>query len=257
MTSVDLKDAFFTIPIHSDHYKYLKFMHRNKLYEFLAMPNGYGPAMRVFTKLIKIPFSHLRNKGNISVAYVDDSYLQGSTYNECLQNTCDTVNLLRSLGFTIHAEKSTLIPKQIITFLGFEFNSIKMTINLTTNKKQKILKLCIEILSSSTFKIQMLASIIGNLVASFPAVPLGRLFYRHLERDKIQALKHSKGNFNHIMKLSQLNENSVLELKWWANNIMDSHKRILEPKIDKTIYTDASNKGWGFTVGDMSSGGLE
>ena len=31
------------------------------------MTNGYGPAMRVFTELTKVPFSHLQTKGHTSV----------------------------------------------------------------------------------------------------------------------------------------------------------------------------------------------
>ena len=43
------------------------------------MPNGYGPAMRAFTKLMKPPFSFLRSEGYLSVIYVDDCYLQGDS----------------------------------------------------------------------------------------------------------------------------------------------------------------------------------
>jgi len=73
MASVDLKDAFFSVPINRDHQKYLKFRHKDKLYKFIAMPNGYGPAMRVFTKILKVLFSFLRKNRNISVVYVDDT----------------------------------------------------------------------------------------------------------------------------------------------------------------------------------------
>jgi len=59
-----------------------------------------------------------------------------------MTNILDTVNLLRRLGFTIHAEKSILIPQQKITFLGFVLDSIEMTVTLTIEKKQKILELC-------------------------------------------------------------------------------------------------------------------
>ena len=48
MASIDLKDAFFSVPIHSTHQKYLKFTFNN-LFQFTCMPNGYGSAMRVFT----------------------------------------------------------------------------------------------------------------------------------------------------------------------------------------------------------------
>ena len=62
MASVDLKDAFFSIPIHEEHQKFFKFVFDNTFYKFLCMPNGYGPAMRTFTKVMKVPFSFLRKK---------------------------------------------------------------------------------------------------------------------------------------------------------------------------------------------------
>ena len=81
------------------------------------MPNGYRPAMRIFTKVSKVPFSHLRSKGFVSVVFVDDSHLQGNSYESCLLNIENTIDLLRSLGFTIHPTKSILTPTQRITFL--------------------------------------------------------------------------------------------------------------------------------------------
>ena len=76
MTSIDLKDAFFSVPIHNNHQKYLKFIFGN-LFKFTSMPNGYGPAMRIFTTTSKVPLGHLRRQGHNSVVYVDNSYLQG------------------------------------------------------------------------------------------------------------------------------------------------------------------------------------
>lgn len=84
MPSVDLKDAFFTIQIHSDYQKFLKFIHKRIQYEFYSMPNGYSDVVRVFTKLLNPAFSNLRETGCLSVLYVDNSYLQGKTLTECL-----------------------------------------------------------------------------------------------------------------------------------------------------------------------------
>ena len=75
MASVDLKDAFYTIPVHASHQKYLKFPWKDKLFKFQAMPNGYAEAMRIITKILKPPFSLLRQKGFASVVFVDDTYL--------------------------------------------------------------------------------------------------------------------------------------------------------------------------------------
>ena len=75
MASIDLKDAFYSIPIHPEHRKYLKFAVLSKIYQYICMPNGYGPAVYIFTKVSKVPFSHLQSKGFVSVVFVDDSYL--------------------------------------------------------------------------------------------------------------------------------------------------------------------------------------
>ena len=66
MASVDLKDAFYKVPIHPDHQKFLKFKWQEHCYTFRGMPNGYSEAMRVFTKLLKPPFSILRSHGYLS-----------------------------------------------------------------------------------------------------------------------------------------------------------------------------------------------
>ena len=139
MASIDLKDAFYSVPVHKNHQAYLTFFVEEYL-KFVCMPNGYGPAMRIFRKISKIPFSILREKGFISAVYVDDSYLQGGYYEDCF-----SIEIRTSLGFTIHTEKSKFIQTQCITFLEFILNSVQMTTTLTLEKK-KILNLCHDIL---------------------------------------------------------------------------------------------------------------
>ena len=108
VASVDLKDAFFTIPVHILHQKYFKFEWFNQFYKFLGMPNGYSDAMRIFTKMLKPVFGYLRKQGHLSVVFVDDSNLQADTEQECIKNINATVNILTMLGFTIHERESVL-----------------------------------------------------------------------------------------------------------------------------------------------------
>ena len=61
LASVDLNDAFFTIPVHKKHRKYFRFKHEGILYEFYGIPNGFEPAMRLFTKQLQPVFRFLRN----------------------------------------------------------------------------------------------------------------------------------------------------------------------------------------------------
>ena len=106
MARVDLKDSFFTVPVHILHQKYSKFDWFNRFYKFLGMPNGYSDAMKTFTKMLKPVIGYLRKKGHLSVVFFDDSYLQADTEQECIKNINDTVDIYTMPGFTIQKSKS-------------------------------------------------------------------------------------------------------------------------------------------------------
>ena len=87
--------------------------------------------------------------GHISVAHIDDCYLQSQTYEQCVGNVIDTTLLLDSLGWVVHPLKSILIPSQEIITLGFVINSVSMTIRLTVEKASDLKKSCARLLNSS------------------------------------------------------------------------------------------------------------
>jgi len=132
--SIDIQDAYWHVPIHSSHRKYLRFNFQDQLYEFMCLPFGLSSAPRAFTKLMKPVVSLLRQQGLMSVIYLDDLLLLASTWVSCNLNVQKTIQLLNFLGFTIKKCKSCLFSSQKITFLGFELNSINGTIRLPLNK---------------------------------------------------------------------------------------------------------------------------
>ena len=75
--SVDLKDAYYSIPIHEDFQKYFRMYWENYYFKYTVLPNGFAPAVQEFTKVMSPPFKHLRSKGHLSVKYLDDSLLIG------------------------------------------------------------------------------------------------------------------------------------------------------------------------------------
>ena len=242
MASVDLKDAYYSIPIAKEHQKLLRFTWKNKLLQYTAMPNGLACAPRYFTKLLKPAYTSLRSRGHICVGYIDDSYLQGDTFVECDHNVNNTLSMFSELGFDINWEKSCLIPAQILEFLGFLLNSVDMTVKLTKRKIDKLRHFALEVLKKDLIKIEELASLIGIIVSSFPGVEYGPLHYRSLERDKTDALRLSKGNYDGKMSLSS---NAKLEINWWLSNIDESVKVISHGHPSITISSDASLIGWG------------
>ena len=131
MASIDLKDAYYSIPIATSDRKYLKFSWKGKLYQSTCLPNGLSCGPWKFTKLLKPALSHLHLWGHISSGYIDDLYLQGKTYKDCVHNVIDTVIQIDSLGLITHPDKLVFDPSQQLVILGFVLNSVTMTIMLT------------------------------------------------------------------------------------------------------------------------------
>lgn len=79
-------------------------------------------------------------------------------------------------------------------------------------------------------------------------------FYRHLENDKTTALRESKGNCYAYMELS---EESLQELQWWCDHTENVNSQICIPnsRIGITLYTGASNDGWGAVMGTSKTRG--
>jgi hypothetical protein len=253
MASIDLKDAYYSVPIALEDQKYLKFEWDNTLYQFTCFPNGLACCPRKFTKLMKPVFAMLRQMGHQSSPYIDDSFLTGYSYEDCAANVVDTIQLFDKLGFVAHPDKSVFIPTQELVFLGFVLNSVTMQVRLTPDKATKLARACQDLLTKPQPTVRQVARVTGLLVSSFPGVAWGPLYYRMLEADKTAALHYHKGNFDKPMSLSLP---AKQELEWWINNIPTAFNPILrdEPKI--TLKTDASKLGWGGVVQDHSTGGL-
>ena len=114
MASIDIKDAYYSFSIHPTDRKYLCFEFNGQLYCYKSLPNGLSSAPRKFTKLLKVPLSYLHEQGHISFGHLDDFYLQGKTYNQCVDNVVNTVQLFAKLGLISHPDKCNFIPSQTL-----------------------------------------------------------------------------------------------------------------------------------------------
>ena len=139
MAKVDIKDAYYSVPILPEHQKYLKFYFRGNIYQFTCLPNGSGP--RIFTKLLKCLLSHLRLQQVAVARFIDDLITLGRSFVECERNI-KLCNSFDSLGFVLHQDKSVFVLARSVEYLGFATDSQSMTISLTQNKKSSIKELC-------------------------------------------------------------------------------------------------------------------
>ena len=102
MASLDLKDAYYSLPMCEEFQNYLVFMWRGKAYKFLCLPFGLSIAPRVFTKVLKPVVSSIRKSGFNVVAYLDDYFLMQPSSDQCSLAVNFTQNLLHDLGFLVN-----------------------------------------------------------------------------------------------------------------------------------------------------------
>lgn len=241
MASLDLQDAFFLIPVAKQYRKYLRFQFKGQLYEFCCVPFGLCTAPYVFTKLLKPVTEYLRSRSLLSVIYLDDFLLISKSKEKCSKNVRITIDVLENLGFIVNKEKSTLEPSKQIKFLGFNWNSKKMSLKLTKDKKEKIL-LRAQKFDNKSFKIRELAEFVGTLVAACPAVKYGLLYTKNLERRKYLALAENKENYD---KRMTLDSSALSDIHWWIKNTPSASNSIGIKHFDIEIFSDASLSGWG------------
>ena len=246
MASIDLKQAYFLVPMAKEHRKYLKFMWKGQLLQFIALPNGIACAPRLFTKLLKPIYATLRVEGISILGYIDDTFLVAQNKQECEKAVNRVIQLLTELGFVVNLGKSVLEPTARIMFLGYIFDSASMTITLSEDKKTKMKEVCGAVKRglkhSNTLKIRQVAELLGLMVAYNEGADMGPLHYRGLEQDKITALKLNKGSYDAHMRVS--NE-GMDDINWWLENVDYVYKTIWQDVPDMEIFSDASLKGWG------------
>ena len=252
MASVDLKDAYYSVPIALSDRKYLRFRWNNVLYQYSVMPNGLACAPRYFTKLLNPVFAYLRQQGHECFQYIDDSFIVADTIEKCNESVTALTETLGALGFMIHPDKSVLQPTNELKFLGFELNSHSMKISLTPDKTQKFLTAAFQLLNKSTPNIREVAGLVGLMISYSNAFDYSLAHIKSLENDKITALKYSRGNFDVSMFLSELGKQDIL---WWIQNVKKSGKHVELSPPDLVLYADASQEGWGAHTGNLVAGG--
>lgn len=243
MCKIDLKDAYFCIPIHQTHRKYLRFTWGGQLLQYTSLPFGLAAGPRLFTKVMKPIIAFLRRLGIRLVIYLDDILLLNQTKEGLMKDRDSLIWLLHNLGWLINWKKSVLEPTQTIEFLGLKVDSVEMSVYLPQDKIQNIKMKCQKALESDHITIQELASLVGSLNATVEAVIPASLYVRELQMFKTKCLIKEKSYKNKI----NLSQECKTEISWWIQQLQVwNGKQIITNEPDLVIETDASTMGWGF-----------
>ena len=128
MCKLNMKYAYFPVPLRHSPRTYVRFSCSGNLYEFLCLCFGLrlSSAPKIFTKLLKMPISIPRRINIWIVIYLDNMLMMGQTLEEILIARDTVILLLQNLVFVLNLDKSILSLAQKIELLWVKIKFLNM-----------------------------------------------------------------------------------------------------------------------------------
>jgi len=249
MTKIDLKSAYWHIPLDSASSKLVNFWFEDRLWTFKCMPFGLNIAPLIFTKMTRPILHHLRFDHLFRVLmYLDDLWHGNSSFRSACDSTGVILQCLRNLGWIISEDKCVLTPTQHLQFLGFLIDSLTMMLHLSKERVTSVRHRLKSVLRKHVAKkltLRQLASVLGVVRACGPAVQ--NLGSKILETQIfVSAAARRSLEWDSFVVLPSI---VCLELEF-VHKKFDSWngRSFLAFEADVVLVTDASQDGWGARV---------
>ena len=242
--SLDLTDAYYSVPLHRSAWKFVRFVWRGITYEYRTLVFGLGSSPRIFTKMATAAVKFLKVAFHIWLTgYIDDFMIMAKDPWTCLIHTQICILVFHILGFEVNMKKSNLTPSTRMEHLGFVFDSQAMTLSLPDKKVAKIVSLATDYLARGNYTADELRSLIGRLESVRPAVEVAALHYRSLQA-MLRPLQRGVWQGSRLLLLTP---GARRDLEWWRSLSPDSSTAPLRRgSFSVNMKTDASgNYGWG------------
>ena len=252
VTSIDFKDAYFHIPKQEQSRKYLRFHIQGQTYWFKALSFRLSTAPMEFTVVIKEVKLMVIHKGIRIHQYLDDWLVRASSYQTCLQNTHELVDICQKLGWVVNFDKSELEPKQIFHFDVYRFDLNCGWVRPTQDRWQNLQLKIIALLTRLACLVWQFMSLIGLPTATEKQVHLGWLHIRPIQW-------HLKSNWRvpeSLEKAIPIPKSLHPHLKLWLEEDNVLQGQPLHPvKHALQVFTDASKEGWGTHLNEHTARG--
>ena len=251
--SVDLQDAYLHVPMHPRARPYLRFVHQQQVWQFKALPFGLSTAPFVFTWMLRPFLRLLRARGIRIHAYLDDWVIHHPVQTTLESHVQQVLRWAAHLGLIVNQAKSQLTPSQHFVYLGIELDLAAQLVQPPPDKCLALQQL-IRQLSARPSSARRWATLLGRLNFVSQFVPLGRLHLRPLQRHLAFAWDQD-WKTSHL-QLIPVPQALLPHLQWWGN--LDNLRlgvQIAPPPPTATLFTDASNDGWGaHLLGEVAHG---
>jgi len=240
MISLDLRTAYRWIPIHPDDWDIQSFLFEGKYYQDRFLSFGLKIAPFVFQKITSSIQDILTQMGLLVITYLDEFLIIAPDYQTCLKQTRIAIQLLQNLGFVLNHKKA-LLPTQIIPFLGFILNSIKMEVSIDKERIQKLKTTLNSIINKEPLLIHNMKSIVGKLQFAAQVVFGGRTFLRRCHSSIALQTRLFKTTYHKMF----LSKPLIQDALWWYRYIEIWNGKAISmnfPFLTTYFATDASNQ---------------
>jgi hypothetical protein len=178
IASIDLKDAYLHIPIHPQHYQWLRFSIQGISYQWKVLPFGLSTAPLVFTKVLAPVLATIRLRGVHIHPYLDDLLIRAPTAQDLQWAVQETIYWLITAGFTVNVKKSDLSPTQGLVFIWGRFRTDRGMVYLPEGRILALLKLVASFKIGKFYTLQVWLKLLGVLASTIYVVKDARLFMR-------------------------------------------------------------------------------
>ena len=163
LASLDLKDAYFQIPIHPSSRELLRFTSEWTVCQFRALCFGLSTAPQMFTRVFAAVSAWAHSHGIRLLRYLDDWFVLASSEWEAKQAIQSLLSFCRTLGIVINEKKSDLVPSQTAKYLGMTIDTEAGKVFLFLARVEKFLMVARELLYHERFP--------GSALAGGPRSP--------------------------------------------------------------------------------------
>ena len=262
---LDLKDAYLHLHLALQVVKYFGFALGRRIFAFLVLPFGLSQAPWLFTRVMKPVKKALRRLGVRISSFLDDFLILAGSYQEAVEHTKLSVDLLQRLGFHINWRKSVVVPQRRLEYLGVILDLENLTFSLPEEKVEKVLSL-LRVSEEPSVLRSDLESLVGFLSFAASYLPLGRLWIKPLQlwmnSHSSPLARRERVPIDHAFREALL--------PWADRSFLEASVPVHPGFPSRVLMTDASLWGWGAVVpphqvrgvweagqGDMSINWLE
>lgn len=253
LTSIDLKDAYFHIPIHPSSRRYLRFVWNDQVFQFRALCFGLSSAPFLFTRVLQ-PVSVWAHQRHIRLTrYLDDWLIAASSPELVAQHTHMILQLCSRLGLVVNEAKSDLVPSQRAVYLGMDIDTSSFLVRPTEARLRRFAAIRSSFCLGAELQARQFLRLLGHMVSLEKIVPGARLRMRSLQFH----LKALWSDRDDLLCPIPVSADIWPDLQWWTcqdHLLQGMPIHHLDP--DFLLFTDASRHGWGAHLVELQASGI-